>query len=118
MDGIRRISHVLLGAWGAGWIAGAVLVWGFGLSGTVPVLAVLLAMMAGGVLAIGGARRLPKLTPRERRDAVLGWGFLLGFVATAACFLAPMPWALVAAVTVGGGTALALRAYARANPVD
>ena len=118
MELVRRVSHVLVGAWAAGWIVGAVLGWGFGLRGTGPLLAVLGAMVLGGALSVGAARRLPTLTPRERRDAVLGWGFMLGFVATAACFLAPMPWALGAAVLVGGGSALALRAYARAHPAD
>ena len=44
-----------------------------------------------GVLALGEARDLRPMPPKERRDAVLGWGGLIGGVAAVACLLAPMP---------------------------
>ena len=118
MDLVRRVWHMVAAAWLAGWVVNAVLVWGFGLRGWGVAVAVLGAMVLGWFASAGAAKRLPDLTPEDRRDAVLGWGFFLGLVATVVCFAAPMPWALVAAVTVAGGTALARRAYARANPVD
>lgn len=106
---------MLVGAWGGAFLAGAVLNWLLGLEGDGVRVAVLVAALLGGAASISDARRLQPMPPSERRDAILGWGALIGAVATGACLFLPLPWGVVAAAVVCGVTVGGLRWVSRAG---
>ena len=109
MLALRKLWTVLVGAWAGAFAARALLVWALDLEGPLVAAATLLAAALGGWLSIGEARQVKPMEPAERRDAILGWGALVGGVAAVACLLIPMPWGVLAAVAVVAVTVLALR---------
>ena len=113
---LRRLWAVLVGAWVAAWGARILLDWILGLEGTWVLIAIIAAAVLGGVAAIGEAKKIEPMPEPERRDAILGWTALIGFVAAASCLLLPMPWGLIAAVAVVVLTIVTLRSVARATP--
>ena len=112
---VRRIWVVLVAGWVCAWIARALFDWILGLDETVVVVLSLGAFVLGGAAALGEAREVEQWTPKESRDAYLGWTAFLGFVAAIICLLAvPMPWALLAAAAVAAVSVAVLR---RAPPI-
>ena len=109
---LRRLWTVFVGVWGCMLAAGLLLVQLLDLHGPLVAAAIVLAGVLGGVASFGEAREVEPMAPKERRDAVLGWGGLVGGVAAVACLFAPMPWGALAAVAVVAVTVLALRRYA------
>ncbi len=67
---------MLVGAWAAAWVTRALLDWVLGFDGSGVLVAVGVAAVLGGALSIGDARRLTPWPANDRRDAVLGWGFV------------------------------------------
>lgn len=104
---LRKIWTVLVGAWVAAFPVGAVLEL-LGTDRTWAAVAMLLAGVLGGSLSVREARQVQPMEPAERRDAILGWGGVIGAVAAAACFLLPMPWGVLAAFSVVAVTASVL----------
>ncbi|HWT93456.1 MAG TPA: hypothetical protein VN238_10700 [Solirubrobacteraceae bacterium] len=86
VETLRRIAAVVVGVWTASW-GTAIVHWLTGLEGIV-LLPVAVAFAALGA-AVGwqNARSLERWTSQERRDAIVGWSFvlaLIGLVAVAA----------------------------------
>jgi hypothetical protein len=100
MLALRRLWTVLVGAWVAAILARAVLDWILGLEGAGVLAVVLAAAALGGRASIGAAREVQPMKPKERRDAILGWGALVGGVGSVACLFLPLPWSVLAAVLV------------------
>jgi hypothetical protein len=109
MTGVRRVWAVLAPAWGCGLIAGIALDWVLGVDGPWLGVGVVAGTLAGGVLGVREARRIKPMAADERRDAILGWGAVVGAVAAVACLLLPLPWGALAAAAVVAATVLALR---------
>jgi hypothetical protein len=109
MLGARRVWVVLVGAWVGAFLGRALFEWLLGLDEPWRAIGILGAAAAGGLLSLGEAHRLGPMPPHERRDAVLGWGALVGGVGAVACLFLPMPWGALAALAVLVVTVIALR---------
>jgi hypothetical protein len=100
MLALRKLWTVLAGAWAAAIVARAVLDWILGLQGAGVSAGILAAAALGGLMSLGPARQVQPMDAGERRDSILGWGALVGVVASVACLFLPLPWSLLAAVAV------------------
>jgi hypothetical protein len=100
MLALRKLWTVLVGAWAAAILARAVLDWILGMEGAGVFAVVLAAAALGGLASLGAAREVRPMDPGERRDTILGWGALVGGVASVACLFLPLPWGVLAAVAV------------------
>jgi len=83
MLALRRLGTVLIGAWGGALFARLLLDWILGLDDVWVALGVVAGALTGGALALGEARSLRLMEPQERRDAILGWGFVIAAAAVA-----------------------------------
>jgi hypothetical protein len=113
---VRRAWEVLVGVSAGLWTARIVVDWLLGVDGTWLWVATVALGLAGAAVGIGVARDLKPYPPAEQRDAILGWGGLIGAVAALACLAIPMPWGAIGAVTVAALTVAALRSVPKPPP--
>jgi len=85
-----------------------------GVDGTWLWVLTVVAGLIGAAAGVAWARSVEPYPPAERRDAILGWGALIGGVAALACLALPMPWGVIAAVAVAALTVAALRSVPKA----
>lgn len=107
---------MLAGACAGGFLASAILRWLLGLGGTGVAAAIVGAAALGAFFCLGEARQITPMDPAERRDAILGWGALIGGVVAIACLFVPMPWGALAGAAVLATTVIALRRLAGPAP--
>lgn len=80
VETLRRAVAVLGGVWLGLW--GATIVhWVTGLAGGALLPVVVAFAVAGAALGWRSARSLPAWTTRDRRDAIVGWSFVLALTA-------------------------------------
>jgi hypothetical protein len=113
MLALRKVGKVLLGAWSLAFLAKVIFDWLLGLEGWALTAPVLIAAAVGGLLGFSDAREVEPMEPADKRDTILGWGALVGAVATIGCLLIQMPWGLVTAVVVGATTVFTLHRVAK-----
>lgn len=117
----RRIAAAFVAAYGGAWAARIVI------ELTGPGRWVMIGLFVVGTLAgaaIGwlGSRELEPWSPKEARDAVTGWGFVIGVVLILPTLFLPGPWrvlgALVVAIIVIAGTVVLRRAAGSASAAE
>ena len=94
---VRRVAAVLSGVYMTLWVPGVLA----RLFDPPAVVLYPLAAVAVGLGAVAGFREGRRLEPHERqehRDAVIGWGIVLGIIGVLVAFVLPLPWAVVAAL--------------------
>lgn len=116
MLALQKLWTVLAGACGGALLARVTLDWLLGLDGDRLAVAIVAAAVLGAFLSIGDARQITPMDPSGRRDAILGWGGLIGGVASVACLFAPMPWGAFAAAAMLAATVIVLRRVPPAPP--
>ncbi len=101
---LRKLSAVLVGAWATAFVANLVLRGALGQEGPWVLLGIAVAGVVGGLAGVAEARTIEPMEPGERRDAILGWGWVIGLVVASACLYLPLPWAAIAVAAVLAAT--------------
>ncbi len=96
----RRVVQAACGLWAGAWIGRIAFDWLLGLDGAALLAGQLACALIGGVVMWLDSRTLRPWRPAERRDAIVGWGLLIGLVVAFGSLLLPTPWGLIAAPTV------------------
>ena len=109
MHRLRQATTVVLTGLCAGWVARAILDWILGVEGTVLQVGVIVAIVFGAAAGLIEARDLERYEAGERRDAIVGWTFVIGLGGTLAALTAPMPWGALAAAAIAAATLLLIR---------
>jgi hypothetical protein len=113
----RQVATVLLAATGMAFIGRAIFDWLLDLEGWALRGPVLALWFLGIALGLSAARELEPWDAYGDRDAILGWGTLVGFCVGAICLVAlPMPWGAIAAGAVVVATVAVLRRATRSLP--
>ncbi|MDA0181006.1 hypothetical protein OJ997_11925 [Solirubrobacter phytolaccae] len=81
MERLRQIGTVIGCVWGGGILGRLISDWILGLDRGWVRATVIVFMLIGLAIGISAARELEPWNARDRRDAKIGWGIVLAFVA-------------------------------------